>query len=377
MLLNINPRVKVMIINHLGAVLGSIVATILQLLMHLIPNAYYGMSFLRQVKFEDVYYLILGTIIIAYFGKHLILSSMTYLKQTFVYFLQVCKKVFIFIIVGMFLYKNPWISSIVNVILTINQDTFTKLQLPPPYVILVVVFGIIVSLTWLFYSARYMVNYGNKLRGSDRHCCNCHSVDQLLKKIEANNQLMVAGIRQDITDDHESTRMINKRFRNGKPKRSLQPTEGHKPTIFQLDDSDDSAVYLDHTELEQIEQELTQDSQVTLSNTLPAENNSPPTSVIRSENKECDRCGLKHGPDRCWVLEKKIKCFKCKELGHVALRCKSGKNQVTLAFDETRRLTDIEKEMKRLQWELNALDKRRGRVAKKQDFRQSATPGQM
>ena len=99
--------------------------------------------------------------------------------------------------------------------------------------------------------------------------------------------------------------------------------------------------------------------------------------------KVCERCGGTHDEARCWVLEQKIKCFECGGDGHIAIKCKAKKNQVTLAFDETSRLEDLDRTLENLQKKMSRLrnvrsrlDKNRSEPVTEGNFQAPATPAQ-
>ena len=80
--------------------------------------------------------------------------------------------------------------------------------------------------------------------------------------------------------------------------------------------------------------------------------------VSKKAKRQCEHCGEMVPEDHiCWVIEKKVACFKCKQPNHIAMMCKNAPvGGITLTMKNKIDKTSIQAELERLSKLLNKVE---------------------
>ena len=360
-------------INYLGAVLGSVVATALTLLSFL-PTIY---SVLKRMEYNEFYYGFLGLIIAFYLTAMALRKFYKLLHEGCGYIMrkvvETAANSFIYVMIALFLYGKPWIGQLMistKSQLDITPLTSLSIHQDVAFMILIPLIGIYPTIKLFSYLFCYLISRKseNIEIKTPPTCCTCCSSDKLLRKIEKaldtrTSMLLSAGLQKNNEIEIWKPRSVSKKSK------FVQRSTRQRGDTGVRESSDTEPT-------ERANYEMV-DGRSSVSSTDSPAKGKPDNTNDNQEEKKCYRCGGAHDSHRCWVLEKKVKCFECGCEGHIALKCNPGRNKVTLELDDVRRIEDVEQALDQLQKKMSYLRNVHYRINKKRvdarNFHQPAT----
>lgn len=299
---------------------------------------------------ENYYFLLLGILFVYLCQKAIVLICQSSKAMLRIVWNKVCWAL-----------KLTLITGVIGIVLKNNTNTMKKIQgisIPldelwdktPQFIIIV----LLLNLTWrLQFQAK----------PSCQHCAmNLHCQSGLITEViralvetrNINQHQVLTGLQCNAVDV------------TAKPSDHSQQRKRKTPS-----DKRPRVPNTRHSSWDSIDVELTDGS----AEDLPQE----PIVKVSAPNADtkCGNCGSPHPKDKCWVLEKKIRCFRCQQPGHIAIKCTQQRDRFQIGIDKRKHVADIDEEIIRLKKAIKNLEKLKNKPSNKtnqQGFRMSATP---